>query len=808
MAKVAPIGEQLSFEADALEPKNRQEAMDGEGQSNNLIFDHYFGTVEKTEQVSSHVQDTYYNPYNPDDLYQRTGDHSIYEEMAHDDQVSVCLQLKNDLVVGSGWDIVTEDDDQMEVQDAIYCSLEEDPDESLDDYLALYLSNADTFGWALAEKLFQRKQDGMLTLKSLKTRHPDSFLIYTDDKGNVEKYVQMQASSKVKIAPKALMHYTPNMSTVGPYGQSPLRKVYSAYFTKRHITRFYSIFLEAAAKPIPVAKYDKNLPDKKVTQIHSIIKRFQAKTALTIPKDIEVEFLEATSQGDAYIKGINLFNMFIGRGLFVPDLLGFTGEGAMKGGSQALGKEQVEIFMKHIARRRRSIERLINRHIIQPIIIHNYGFMPKFPKFQFRPLTEDDTKEYAKIFIEAVKGKFYNPTEEEVNHLRGLLKFPEGEVDLIPSGTGGGGTPLLGPGGQPLPPNNPDGGPGNSPIGEENGDKNSPEDESGNVPGTTTPPVETDDNGDAKETQKNKKDRADYVLDEKPIPLEQRPFQEEEATAPTTDFKALDSQLNASIATAMAKAKPIVDDIFSQLVDQMEKKKVLKNPGKLNELKLRGLGKLQRELKANLLDGFKKHSELALAEIIRTDFRTPLPADEFLNLLEQETFQYVGDWEYEVTKGARLAAQNAVRDGLPISAVLDMVEEETKKKALVSLERFSRTKHTEVMNRARMAMFDNSRVVDAVRFMAVLDGRTTTVCAGLHGKVFKKGTEPVPPLHFNCRSVLVPLTVFQDKEIDEKAGGVVMVRDPKTRKKVRKTIPKQPIDQFIEENKGAGFARR
>lgn len=768
-------------------PRNNP-ILSGESDGANLVSNLYMGTAEKTEQVSSYVEDTFYRPFNPDDLYQKTGDHSIYEEMLQDDQVNVCLQLKKDLIIGGGWDIVTEQDGDMEIADSVYSSLEEDPDCALDDYLDTYIENANAYGFGLAEKLFQRKKDSMLTLKSLKTRHPDSWLIHTDDAGNVKHYEQRQAKSSIEISPNAIMRYTPNESTVGPYGVSDLRKVYNAWFTKRHITRFYSIFLEGAAKPIPVARYDKNLPNSKVTALHNIIKNFQAKTALTIPKDIEVEFLEAQSNGESFVKGINLFNMFIGRGLFVPDLLGFTGEGSATGGSQALGREQVDMFLKHIGKRRRSIERLINRHIVLPIITHNFGFMEQYPKFQFRPITEEDTKEYAKIFIEAVRGKFYNPTEEEINHLRGLIKFPEGDVDLIPSGSAGGFNP-------PNPDSSGGGGVGVR---------------GGNIIGRNKDgsPIYGDPSDKENISDDTVDDKKEFALNQRSAFPEANLKQKDIGS--TTNFVALEGQLNATEAEIISLATPIIDDIFEDLFKQLEKSKAIEKikPERLNKLKLKNLGKLQNILKASFRDAWRKHGNMAMAEIIKTEFRAPIPSDEFLRVLEEESFQYVGDWEYEITKGARTAMQEAIRDGKPLSSVIDLMETEAKRSAIVSLERYSRTKNTEVMNNARMAMFDESRVVDRVQYKAILDNRTTNICAGLHDKIFEKGQEPRPPMHFNCRSVIVPITVFQEGDVDKFAGGEVTVRDPKTRKKVTKKIPKKPIDAFIEENKGKGFSRR
>lgn len=745
----------------------------------NPIFEHFLGTAEKTNQTSSYVSKTYYKPYNPDDIWQKTGDYSIYEDMANDDQVSVCLQLKKDLIIGAGWDIVSDDEDQQEIVDDTYSRLENDPEESLDDYLDTYIDNANTFGFGLAEKRFQKRPDNSISFRSLKTRHPDSWLLHTDIYGNITKYEQYGANDSIDVDAKSLMMYTPNRSTVSPYGKSDLRKVYNAWFTKRHITRFYSIYLEKYASPIPVGKYKDNTPDAKVTEFFNIIKKFQQKTAMVIPESLMVEFLENKGgSGDIYERGINLFNMFIGRGLFIPDLLGFSGKESSSGGSQALGREQVDMFLKHIAKRRRSLERLVNRHIVQPMVIYNHGFMENYPKFQLKPITEEDTKEYAKIFIEATKGKLYKPTEEEINHLRSLIKFPEGTVEFNEAGSAGG---------NPFQPQN-------------------------------MMPNPNDPNGlSVLEPAKQKDEEVELEIDENKQ-LKEKDSKYSMAFKPTegdyaekVNFKAIEAQLESSESKTVSELKPLMNEIFEDLYQQLRKKNILgpnPKPDRLDTIKLKKLKTFQQILIKNLRQSFKDQSVIARAELFKQNFTTPIDTEEFLKLLESETFQYVGDWEYQVTKEARIAMQQAIRDGAPLSSVIDLLDESGKKSAQASIERYTRTKFTEVMNRARLAEFENSRVVDAYQYSAILDGRTSEICAGLHGKIFKKGTEPIPPMHFNCRSVLVPITIFENYVVSETAGGEIEVRDPNTRKMVTRTIKKQPIDKFIEENKGKGFSRR
>jgi len=91
----------------------------------------------------------------------------------------------------------------------------------------------------------------------------------------------------------------------------------------------------------------------------------------------------------------------------------------------------------------------------------------------------------------------------------------------------------------------------------------------------------------------------------------------------------------------------------------------------------------------------------------------------------------------------------ALKDGLPISSVIELMDD-SKKKAVISTNRYARTKFTEVMNKGRMAFFESTGVVSGYQYSAIMDGVTTAICQGLHGKFFKSGTQPIPPMHFNA----------------------------------------------------------
>lgn len=73
---------------------------------------------------------------------------------------------------------------------------------------------------------------------------------------------------------------------------------------------------------------------------------------------------------------------------------------------------------------------------------------------------------------------------------------------------------------------------------------------------------------------------------------------------------------------------------------------------------------------------------------------------------------------------------------------------------------------------ARQAFMDkNDDVIQDERFTATLDSRTTIQCAALDGKIFKVGEGPQPPLHWNCRSLRVP--VFDGKVLGARPAKAV-----------------------------------
>lgn len=90
-----------------------------------------------------------------------------------------------------------------------------------------------------------------------------------------------------------------------------------------------------------------------------------------------------------------------------------------------------------------------------------------------------------------------------------------------------------------------------------------------------------------------------------------------------------------------------------------------------------------------------------------------------------------------------------------------------------------RTAVNQVSTDARQATWEaNSDIIEGVRWVATLDGRTSPVCRSRDGVVYPLDKGPRPPAHPNCRSTIVP--VLAGEQI---VGNRAAVTDTRTRRR-------------------------
>jgi SPP1 gp7 family putative phage head morphogenesis protein len=465
----------------------------------------------------------------------------------------------------------------------------------------------------------------------------------------------------------------------------------------------------------------------------------------------------------------------------MPDLLGFSGS-KTGGGSLALGKEQFRAFLGVIKKDRESLQNKITERLVKPCAAVNWGpEVAARTSFEFVPFTDENIMDAAKVWTEAVKAVGWDPSDEEINYLRAITGFPEGPVERK--------APMaVGPDGMPLPPNQQPGAQGRGMSGAEPG-------EEGDEPGAGGPTVSG--GQPMGKPASAKKFALRTYAGRKVTTYEQK-----------VDFPGVEGVLNASERRALPPLKSAARTIYTDLIDQVRAKGLLRRfrPDAVNDLQPRFLKDMNMVFKNHFTDLFNAASKEAKTEIYKdvkkfsVEDDDPMLPEEFLKILQAESFKIVGDYSTEITKKAKNIIMQGIKDGVGEGPIVAQLREELSDYTERWLGTVVRTKTTEIYNDARKSFWDTdpiaAQVIEAYQFSAILDDRTTDCCRELDGKIFEKGDyldKVTPPLHFNCRSLLVPVTRFEPYKQDpdyvkpgkepsldglrEKGGGLIVGGD-------------------------------
>ncbi len=717
-----------------------------EFQGRDLEANVLFPPTAKSAYKSSDFTESFDFPFNPDPLAQGNN-YRIYDEMRDDDQVKAAISTKKDILLSPGWTIKCEDE---EIADTIIENLKFKTESSFEESLRDILS-AFEYGFSISEVIYRKPKDtGLFEIKDIKTRPPHTFQFDLDNLGNVTTIRQRQLDQDKKFHPNYFLHHVYEADWGNPYGRSDLRSAHQSWKMKKFFLRMWAIHIERFASPTIVGRAAEGTGTEERKQVFNMLKTLQNSTIFMVPKGVEVEFLQDNRDGSAaYSNAINVLNTMIARAVLVPDLLGISGSQTSEG-SLALGKTQFRLFTDIIKKEQQSVARRITLKIIRPLVLANWGDIPC--TFEFNAFDESDVTENLKLWTEAAKGNIWKPSDEEINHFKETVKFPVTDTVERPD---------------PAPVMNP------IDIMDPNDIKKDPKKAKGG-----------DDEKDNPEAREAKKKLAQIdFLERKPTKFEEK-----------IDFAEITRVLDAHEQKASRSLKAAAVTIYEDILTQIKDKNIFGNrfkPDSFNQIKPRFQKQMKKEFNDQFSDLFKKSFNMAQKEFFK--FADPkfaehggggeLLPEEFLELIEAESFKLVGDYSTLINNKAKNTIVLGIKNGLSESAIL----KELRKVFVLESDRWLkvvvRTKTTEMFNRARKSFYDNDeiakQIIEAFEFSAILDSRTSAVCDFLDGQIFEKGElvdSIVPPLHFQCRSLLVPITKFEDFKSEK--GFVPRSKEP------------------------------
>ncbi len=195
-----------------------------------------------------------------------------------------------------------------------------------------------------------------------------------------------------------------------------------------------------------------------------------------------------------------------------------------------------------------------------------------------------------------------------------------------------------------------------------------------------------------------------------------------------------------------------------------------------------GMVKAEKALVSRLVDLSKFEAEWNIKTIkdaVPVDISMDMPSAEVLRELvttRPMEGHKLGTWLKSYTKSARSSMMKSVSVG--VAAGESIPEIGRRLRSTINIKRrqaesIARTAVSSVMHHAREEVFkQNTHIISKVQFVATLDTRTTLICINLDGKVFEVGEGPRPPVHFSCRSTVVPVTPsWQEFGIEDPPPG-------------------------------------
>ena len=714
-----------------------------------------------TEETGYEFVDYSLKPYNPDPLVRKKGTLDVYRDMLDDEQVMAAYQIKKHMVVSNGYEITgDEDDDRKAFLEENFNNRTDRPfEEPMDDMLSFL-----AYGFMFGEPIYQLQEwEGkkLYFLRDIRVRAPHTFEIRTDEYGDIEDLIQYTNKGHLSVDHNRLIHLRGNSEFGNPYGRSDFKSAYKWWVFKQLTRKFWARGLERFGLPIPVVETPKSISETDRRKLETILKSFQNATAMIVPKGANLTMHETnhTGMGQAFEEAMSKCDLGIARALLIPDLLGLSGS-KTSGGSYSLGDIQFSMFCIIVGRLRNYLERSINLRIIKPLISINFENQEDMPQFKLKPLGLNEAEVYAGLWKDAVSANAFKPNEAQIKHFLDLLNFPNEEVEEAEKK-------------EPTFP----------PQFQVPGQNVEPQEDKQGEPKDSTNPVNEIENLELNERIDNAKGCGCGSHGPVVIKMAQSKF------GKRVDFKKINGDFDKAEAAITQETVPILRNMAHDLIDAIKKKKIIERRdfAGIDALDVKFTNQLRTTLDRNQRQAYKESFKESKKEIssAKKTFAKEIDFDEWL-LPPKEAFKYFkeqarvtsANLSSDMKKKTKSILLDSLASGDSVQTtvfkleqlLLDLQENKSAPEWLGSrIETIARTMTSDAINQGRRASFEDPRLegfVKAYEYNAVLDNRTTPVCESLDGTVYKVNDPALnkitPPLHFNCRSILLP--IFEDEE--------------------------------------------
>ena len=682
--------------------------------------------------------------YNPDSLIANKG-YKVYRTMMLDDQVKACLRFKQYSVISRAYyfdvkenkETGEPDAQQQEMADffeAVIAHLRG----SWSDKLIEILSAMES-GFSICEKVYEPftwDSRAMWGLRDIKLRPYESFNngFVVDEHGNLLEIAQTMGAAKTVIPLSKVIHFVNQPDVDRVYGESDLRCCYRPWWSKDITIKFWNIFLEKMAGGFTWAKVTGGLDATKEADLQAALKRISVLTSMYVPDGVDLH-QEMPKTTDAYEKAIASHDKAISKSMLVPNLLGLSEQGSV--GSYSQSQTQFDVFMTILDQIANRLAEALNEQLFRELAVWNFG-TEEFPAFTWEEMSEERKKTIATTWSDMVSKGSVTRSDTDEAWIRRILGAPEKAEEEEPDPNENHAFPINGGG----------------------DDEDLPDNEEW-----------------IDEQPEEKRDHIRKLFAEKPW-MRRVNFTRIKKEMDRGDQTAVD-ELNDLLAQARVAIEKQVDGI----VGDRSLGKV--DPKEIEAIKIPDgiLSAIRKAIRGNLQDTLNTSYEQAKKELpkkkMAVKYRPGMDKTQAERFLSSRAMKIAGVINTRILENTQRVLENGIRYDKSLGNTMKDLREDTD---LVSylpdvdaagrpvnvparLENIVRTNTAYAWNEARQALFtdpDMRGFVVAFEYSAILDDRTSEVCQQLDGKIQKDWGGMTPPNHFQCRSLLIPVTQVDD----------------------------------------------
>jgi len=569
----------------------------------------------------------------------------------------------------------------------------------------------------------------LVGIDNIKIKPVESFdgNIVLDDYGNIKEIKQWQSGELVSCPADRTLYLKIGGAPDNPYGTSVLDSIHDAWKSKQQVFRAWQLYLDAFAGGRTVAKLEDSRYRQGKAQAEKIVKAMSTGTYVVQPDWMSIERTEVSgTTANLYKEAITYLDKQIRLGILMSETVNAEGHYQGSYGSQ---KAQLSIIQTAFAGYGEALAEEINEKVVQRLMKWNElkGARPRFVSRRESITDIEDVLEgITQMLMQSNTLKL--PESTEIALLNTLLskigvqEINETEIEEVEE---------------------------ESIIDIQPIDLNEPDlPESIAMAGTKEPAGYTD-----AELKAEKKQWIE--IENKAIADYQRAWK-----------KAIPSIFEALLDGLVTKSGGWKNISIASMRKVIEKA-ITKDGGNLRSVIEQLLykrwtdGQLETALKIGT--GVKAGMSITHEKIDPTRALEILSQDVYMLL--KKRYATVAGKVYHLVRNAlqaNISTQDAFRQ---ISALLSEVGKESEARTVLN------TSLARAYNDGAMSSFAPLENADTIKreyrtgdvvgygFKAVMDDVTTDLCKAWNGKFFKVDCKHrvSPPLHYNCRSILVPI---------------------------------------------------